>query len=502
MPQIFRSLAIAGFIFAVSCGRFTPSALYLAQNTDQTIGCAQDFEDEFWNGLYGFSLNQERFVESKEMARIFQHVFKKGRLKHLDKQDRERLTQLLTDLYELLSSQSLRELGVDPNNLEQVLETLTNLEMGARDTKNKALLQDRIRAKFNEIEKFVSNAQISQSCRPPQDQPPSDSTPLLDKWQQTRHPIVYGALKSFATSYQSCDVGFTSALTTSTSAVKGISITGTHSDGVGRKRVISDLTALIGTHPYLNTYVKPAANCQDVLMDPMIYDYGGKPYADNTTDSELNFFRDAGTGTSALGIDCSGYVYSALATAGLKLKQSGRLKAINVMGVPARAYMNPQANGLTCFEYATFNREQNLLPGDILASSGHIIIIEEVGTDPFGIVSISNESSCTTNNIDVAKFDFTILHSSPVKGGIGINRMRASDYLVEVGGSMKTALIQHAVNACLAKTRNSKVVSQSSYASLVRHLGTPDCLDRPIRLTHEDCLSRCPASSVVIGTRD
>jgi len=463
----------------------------------------------FWNALYGFALDREQFAHPKVMTQAFDQVFKEGRFKDLSENEREQLTQLLTELYELLSDHSLQKLGVNPYDSGKTLETLTNLEMGARDTPAKAELQDRIRAKFAEIEKFASDALLAHSCPPPaapvpetsQEPPATQPGTIFDVWRETQHPVVYGALKSFATSYQSCDVGFSSAITSSTKDVKGISIVGTHPNGVGKQRVISNLDALINSHPYLSNYIRPADTCFNVLRNPMIYDYGGKPYADNSLDSELNFFRDAGTGTSALGTDCSGFVYSALASAGLKLKESGRLKAINVMGVPASMYMKPQENGLTCFDYAAFDREQNIRPGDILASSGHIFIVEDVGPDPLGIGWIKNEANCTTSNIDVSKFDFTILHSSPVKGGIGILRMRAADYLKD-GGSMTTAMIQHAVNACLAKTKKTKIVTRSSSASLVRHKGTAECLDRPIRLTYEDCLARCPAAPMLMSQRN
>jgi hypothetical protein len=126
-------------------------------------------------------------------------------------------------------------------------------------------------------------------------------------------------------------------------------------------------------------------------------------------------------------------------------------------------WMNPQANGLTCFDYAKFTKAQSLHPGDVLASHGHVILIESVGADPFGIASFTAESDCTAANMSVARFDFTILQSSNVKNGIGIDRIRAADYLA-AGGDMAEAMVLHAVSACLAKTRDTTVIAKAKTA--------------------------------------
>lgn len=312
---------------------------------------------------------------------------------------------------------------------------------------------------------------------------------MLETWRKSRHPAVYGALKTIATSYQSCEAGQRPAMTSDTRNVEGISIVGTHPNGVGRIRAISDLPRLLRTDYYLLSYERPSSSCFKIQSSPLIYDYGGKPSTDTGTDAVLDLFRNAGTGGQVLGIDCSGYVYSALATAGLKLKSSGRLKAIGVHGVNASMLMNPRSNGLTCLDLVTFTSRETLKPGDLLASSGHVVMIESVGPDPLGIASITRESDCKRTNISLSRLDFTILQSSPSKGGIGINHMRAADYLAD-GGSMATAMIEHAVNACLAKFRGP-IVSKSSSANLVRHKGTSECLDRPVRLAREECIAGC-----------
>lgn len=489
---------------APACGHFiSQNATTFAEHTDRSIGCAAQFEDGFWDSLYGFALKKEDFISRGEMRVALRQTFEGGRLKNLKSHEKEHLIDMISDLYELLSSKALHTLGVEKSKSEKVLEALTNLEMGDRSSPEKARVQTAIRKKFDEINTYVSKFSLSSECEPEISPTPpiSQAYNLVEYWRQSRHPVVFGGLKAFANSYQSCDATSVPPLSAATSDIQGISITGLHPDGVGNKRIISDLDTLVKSHPYLEKYVRPSSSCHGILKAPMIYDYGGKPYATNATDSSLDFFRDAGSGTPVLGIDCSGYVYSALATAGLKLKKSGRLKAINVMGVPARMYMNPQANGLTCLDFVTFSRSRGLRTGDILASGGHVVIIDEVGADPFGIAWITSEANCKPENIDISKFDFTILHSSPVKGAIGINRIQASHYFSD-GGAMALALTRHAVNACLAKVKNISVTTRSTDASLIRHLNTAECKDQPIRLAREECLNSCKPPSVHISSHN
>lgn len=299
-----------------------------------------------------------------------------------------------------------------------------------------------------------------------------------------------------ATAYQSCSAGVAPSIDELTPDVRGIAVVGRHPNGSGLIREITDLASLIRTHPYLSNYRKHSPNCYAVVKKPMIYDYGGKPYIQTDTTETLNFFRDSGTGSDELGIDCSGYVYSALATAGLKLKSSGRLKAIGVHGVSSAMFMNPQANGLTCLDYARFTAQASLKPGDILASNGHVLVIETVGMDPFGIAHLDSVDKCKASNIDISRFDFTILQSSPSKRGLGIHRAEATSYLAE-SSAMASGMIEHAVNACLAKFRG-RITTRSNNANLVRHLGTAACLDQPVPLVSEQCIASCPANTPVL----
>lgn len=497
-----------------ACGQnFQPSTADFAQQATSVVGCKASFTDTFYDELYKYPLKGQPFPSAREVERAFDESLRVGRLKDLPEVERVRIRERLTELYDLLASKTVATLASDSNDNEAVLEALAAMEMGDSTTPEREQMQKSIHEKLLELD-AIATAAGAPPCPSTDKAPPGANVSLppdvtdgasamepgmapakqslLTNWKATRHPAVFGGLKSLANAYQSCDAGLVPALGSQTRNVEGISIIGEHSNGVGLKRTVSNLDALLRSHPYLANYRQPASSCFAVLRNPLIYDYGGKPSTATGDSATLNFFKNAGSGTSVLGIDCSGYVYSALATAGLKLKRDGKLKAIGVHGVNARMYMEPQRNGLTCIDHAKFTRDASVRPGDLLASTGHIVMVESVGSDPLGINTITRIEDCRASNMSVRRLNFTILHSSPSKGGVGINRMKASDYLAG-GGSMATAMLDHAAAACRARLSGTTVTAKSSRASLVRHLGTTACQDTPIRLDREECLASCPA---------
>ncbi len=483
-------------------GGFEGSVKSLADQASETVGCSA-FRDEFWDGLYAFPVNGEPFPTEDAMREAFESSLANGRLQAATRQERRQVSDALAELYRLLALDGVRSLAQTSNAKGQILAALASLEMGDRTTPEKADLQKKITEQLSIIERIVASIPElrTQSCSEGGlEDGKSPSTPqagsLFDSWRKSRHPAVYGALKSLATIYQSCEAGQLPAITNATPSIEGISIVGTHPNGAGLKRQITDLEALIRSHFYLSSYQKPVGSCHPVTLTPPIYDYGGKPYTDPGDDASLDFFKDAGTGTSELGIDCSGFVYSALAASGLKLKKDGRLKAIGVHGVNSVMLMNPQNNGLTCLAHATFDQTKNIQPGDIIASNGHALIIDTIGPDPFGINQIRTFEECKTANISFAKFDFTILQSSPSKEGIGVNRMKGSDYFAG-GGTMSDALITHAVNACMARF-TGPMTTRANAGSIIRHQASSDCVDTAVRLEREECVSTCSFEDTVI----
>lgn len=499
-----RSLGVVS-LFTISLAACGNSAhrlavgdpLALTSKTQGALGCS-DFQDEFYDGVYTYLLSQKQVPTPAQMEKAFLTMLSSQRFARLSESERQHIKDLLSELYQIIAIEAVKTTADDPSDINSAMEAVAALEMGDRSTAAKNALQERIAAKFDAIEQYMKSVPAAACAQAPKAritaaEVPADS--LLGQWKSTRPAAVYGGLKALATAFQSCDAGLKPALTSLTPDVRGVKVIGVHPDKIGFKREISDLGALIGSDPYLTEYQKPSMSCFDVLANPLIYDYGGKPSTTADASSALDFFTNAGTGTSVLGIDCSGYVYSSLASAGLKLKKNGRLKAAGVYGVSAKMWMKPDKNGLSCFDYVKFEKSDSIKPGDILASQGHVVMVESVGSDPFGIAKFVLPLQCAKENMSVSRFDFTILQSGSLKNGLGIDRIRAADYFAE-GGAMAEALIDHAVNACLANTRGTSVVSKAAKANFVRHLGTKECMDQPVRLAHEECIMACPAQPI------
>ncbi len=466
----------------------------LIQDLERHLGCPS-FESEFYDRIYHFLLRNRDLPNPDEALLQFRSLVSK-RLP-LSPHSARATESALLNLYRTLAFEVPKESADDPSLHASVIESISALEMGDRSTAKLRRLQAKVRERFRAVESSLRAAMLKSSCSEPF---APTATPIesgmLGEWKQTRHPAVYGALKAMATAYQSCEIETKSAIAADTADIEGIKITGKHPDGVGNRREIEDREKLLRSHPYLRDFHPPQAICHDVTASPLIYDYGGKPHVADENDVWMNFFLDAGSGTSVLGVDCSGYVYTALATAGLRLVKNQKLKAVGVYGVRARQWMNPATGGLSCFDNAVFTADASLQPGDILASNGHVLMIEGVGTDPFGIGTVTDEAQCAREQIAIDRFDFTFLHSGSAKGGLGLGRLEGRDYLV-AGGDMAEAMRDLASTACLARLKKLRLKTKTTSAGLVRHLGGSACTDQALRLTNESCLYVCPAR----GTR-
>lgn len=297
----------------------------------------------------------------------------------------------------------------------------------------------------------------------------------------------YGAQASMAVAYQSCQSLQVHPLTQEQAAAKGVSIVGEHPDQIGKKRLISDLNLLQKTHPYLFP-LSDSNFCFDVYNQPLIYDYGGKPYVNRSHPLTLDFHQNAGSGTSVLGVDCSGFIFSALGSMGLKLKSDRNLRALDVYSWSARSYMNPIESGLSCLSKVTSNSD-GLWDGDILASEGHVLMIAKVGTDPFGIKAINNLNECS--KVKIENFNFTIIQSSNSKGGVGINQYQASDYF-QSESEMSYGIKRLAQYFCEYRLNKVSKKINIPEISLVRHRSDdPKCLDARLQLANEKCLTSC-----------
>lgn len=510
IAAIKATIAAPIALAVASCSSgFTPVTNSIVDKVEEELGC-KTFEDRMWSAFTAYiELTGHPPTASELEKSLRKKLPQSKRLGGLSEKNQNQLVDLTKRLTNVVARQndSLGSKKTAAENLEQEstlsgadrelwLERVAQLELGDRTTAEKSGDVDEARKLFSELNELAKNAGIAGvSCvsTPPVDPvvpPPASSDGLLESWRSTKALPVYGGLKTVAVAYQSCEAGNHAPLGDETESIDGIEIVGQHSSGTGFRREIRDLRRLIASHPYLKTYKRPLPSCHDVLKAPPIYDYGGKPFTTSTNEKLIDLFKSAGSGTKELGIDCSAFVYTAYSVSGLKLKKESSLKASLIKGVSSSMMADPQKNGLSCLDHARFTKDVHLLPGDIIAIKGHVIMVEDVEKDPFGIRNIDSARDCTFQNMNVSAFRFTLLQSSPSKGGIGINRMRARDYLTN-SSTMGAGLREHAVNACKARFSTSTVNSKSSKASIVRHTGSTQCRETALTLAKEECLSSC-----------
>lgn len=503
-------------VLLAACGQQYPAAINgMASQTVSDIACKnQQLEEKLYDGLKSYLIEQKTIPTANEL--------KSAMRTQVDQlaQNNPRMTsaqvaRLQGDLDSLVDSLlSEAPQGERVETPEQLLGLLSGIDVGDRSTTFRAYIQDRVRSNFNQLSVTVKAMDLE--C-PSTDSssgtttaeggsttaPVETSTPQIEANPDYAYhrkqaiaagvPLaVFGERWALATAYQSCISLEIPALDNSVPDIKGIAITGKHSDGVGNKRSIASLTQVQATHPYLNQVTSYGSGCFNVRQNPLIYDYGGKPYATTSKTSPIDLFKNSGDGTSVLGIDCSGYVYTSMATAGLRLKEGRALKASDSWAWGSTSYVEPASNGLTCLSKITVTPSVSLKAGDIVAVPGHVIIIDKVGADPFGIAKAQSSSDCSKLTSD--DFDFTVAQSSPSKEGVGINHSLAKDYL-PTSEKMKAGLQKYAYYACLAKFNAKNYTPSLGTLSVVRHKGTTACTDTRVVLSRESCIQSCSSSA-------
>ncbi len=459
---------------AVGCSKFTPVATEIVSKLEPDLQCS-DVADQLIKVLQDTLNEGHTLPSSMEMKQAG-------------------FPEVLLPAYQALNDDLKHHLAKD--DPQHHLEKLVALELTESSTQ---FADPHLKRIQTTLQRFRLETQALPDCpRKTPEKQPEESPPHMNSWtsyvQETRAPVVAGAMRVMATAYQSCPSFYQPPVERDTIPVKGVYISGRHSNGVGQLRRISSVADVIRTHHYQKEKLQTDSGCFNVKSQPLIYDYGGKPYA-KRADHLLDFHQNAGTGTEVLGFDCSGFVVASLATQGLKVDPNKAVDPMHVYGISASMLMEPQVNGLKCLNHVQIRPDVGIEEGDLLASKGHVVIIGRLGPDPFGIAHLHSASQCTTSHISMERFDFDILHSSPSKNGMGLHRAVAKDYLSEPdASSMRQAMIQYAVQSCRAKFGLSPQ-NPPTQAKLVRHRLTPECLGSPIRLAREECVSSCQITS-------
>ena len=312
--------------------------------------------------------------------------------------------------------------------------------------------------------------------------------PALRKPQEPElHPLVYGARKVMATAYQSCQVLNLPLVHSKVTKVRGIRKISNH-EGGGVNRSISSLSQVKASHYYLKK-INPtsSSNCPNILNNPLIYDFGGKPFVSMYPYPQINLFKNAGSGSHILGLDCSGFVMSSIATAGLRVKKNKPMKGSYISGISSWLFKD-SSNDLNCFDQVTKDPfSKPLASGDVIAVSGHIMIVDQLGKNPLGIKNLSSVSQCNRKNITPNKLNFSIIQSSSDLNAIGINRM----HIRSTGHTqLKNGLVEWAIYNCKKKW-NPHSTFKNNNISISRHILTPECQEPPMYLLGQECVPDC-----------
>ncbi len=478
--KIFFLISLAG-LSLVSCGSERPQqGRAIGQAFASRLGCS-DFKSKAWDQFF-LSSSPEGLLPQKTQV---MKEFKKALIDRHVENSAEILTEV-DALYSLISEEA--PIVFDVKNQDDMNRALVGLELGAEPSAAVKQLKDRIQNHLQKIQELAKNEiQDCPSAESPQIETSDDKNSAVAQLKKITHPVAVGGLEVLATTYQSCKALRLPAMTEAVPDLSGVSVCGKNPQNGGKKRCITDLHQMLRSHYYLNGYEKPNAACIDTTKNPLIYDFGGKP---DYRGGQLNLFKNEGSGGKVLGIDCSAFVFSAFATQGLKMKSDTPLRPEQVLWFGAADFKNPKTKRFDCIDHITVNKDDSLHSGDIIAVNSHVVLVDEVGVDPLGLLRISSISQCNPNVISHRNYDFTILQSSASKNGIGANHFVAKDYFEE-SPVIRNQMQKYAIAACKAKFKAGGAKPRVSELSVVRHSGIPQCREKQIHLKNQACIQRC-----------
>ena len=470
--QIFL---LGSFCFWGCSNKLETAQKDLSQHIEDNLAC-KNFRSELFNSFYQYVDLQKSLPSAQNIGDHLAELLKQRKIPAGKEHLRNELAAEIKTLTALMTTDISEHLR--PADSQEHLQKIIELEFEDISSDENVFLNKKMQQSLVRIDRLAQ--QMDLTCTAPETTTPA--LPPLPVSQNIPSLSLLGGHLAMATAYQSCHSLRLPAMTTSTEDVQGV-IRTTKVDNVGYRREYGDLSLIQKTHYYLQGGSYGGA-CQSILSQPMIYDYGGQPVV---LSQKINFFVNSGGG-SALGIDCSAFISSALATAGLPYSSKIDNKPIFIRQNSAK-FINPKTAGWNCFDRISLTPSQSIFPGDIMAIRGHVVMIDETSNDPFGIKNIVSRKDC--EQLSYQNFNFIVLQSSPSKGSIGINRYQARDYLAESTG-MRSSFLAYAKMACYSQVdkRNYSLIDNS--AGIIRHKGTRECKASRVELTHEACINQCP----------
>lgn len=473
--------------------QYTIESTYSDFETMLTKAGCQSFQSYVWNYIYKIVSTEKGkpppYYTVKE--KITQRIQKLMKNHSAPKEAIQNFARRFVEIYALVTE------FMDQYQEEEATNTLVQLEHGIAEQSH-IDFTDKLKKTFLELNKSAKI--LNKNCQEEnesyvlrKDNRSTDSS--MQEWnirwfytmRKNLHPLVYGARKVMSTAYQSCSV-LDLPLMPIGHNTKGIYVVSRHQSGKGLLRAVSNLNAIRQSHYYLSQTPIPAnQQCLNIYNYPLIYDYGGKP---STALHSINLFKNSGSGAKFLGVDCSGFVASAMASSGLRLKPGVFIRPIHVKGMSSWMFKNAHRYNLSCLQQQDISPNNPIRPGDIIASNSHIFIVDSVGMDPFNLLPVSNSSECHSQSIKFRHFKFSIIQSSAHNNGVGINRMHIRD-AVDGLNTMNRGLKRTASRACY-KMFGKDTHKNINEIAILRHASNePACRDREIYLENQECLKSC-----------
>ncbi len=475
--KIVKISVIGLTLFLASC------APPRAQNIDQAsqavssaLGC-NDLKSLVFDSFYTLIDSTQTVPATSDMKKSLSAQMSQLKIaKNLSASESATIDQISDALFKVIDLMLEQSPGMTAKSWQEQIQKIIQYEMQNQSTETIIAAHTQINSLLKQVKDLSTELAL-----PCQTNLQTSTSTLQNESAAT--VLTSGLNRVIATAYQSCHVLDLPAMTSTTPDVVGVTRVGTHADGIGGKREITDLRSVQNTHYYIRG-IASESSCLPVRNNPLIYDYGGQA---SVSGNNLDFFTNAGSGTKALGVDCSAFVSAAVAMSGFRYAPGLPNKAIYTRQ-GSSAFIDAAASGFTCFENITVSPQKTILAGDIIGVKGHVVAIDRVGKDPFGLALISKESECV--NLNYANFDFDIAQSSPSKGGIGINKFKISDYLPGEN-KMQAAFVGMGKQACLAKFQNKNIKPKNSEWGFVRHKGTAECMAARTTMTGEACAQKC-----------
>lgn len=501
----FKAKLLLLTVCMLGCQNFQPETQRLIKDSQDQLLCEFNF-DEFNNRIYDFWLQEKNPPSAEEFGtKIYSELQKNKVWDNLTEEERDKINVSISRYYQFLTEKLIAKAV----NVQERMQLLSSLELGDHSGE-KNDLQKQWEAEKQKFTTEMTSLQLplsllcedrrNKESAEPHSKPSVEPPVEIPSNEVSSTRAVEGLRRTLATAYQSCEVLKVKPVSAQSPNIEGIKILNEpHQSGRGRKRVYQNIQRIFKTNPYYTLNAPMQKGCYANTTQPLIYDFGGKPKTTTASDSTLDFFSNAGTGTNVLGVDCSAFIFSALARGGLKFAPNKNLKAVLVHGTSAAMFKSPSKNGMTCFESIVDLKTSTLEPGDIIASDGHVVMVDRIGSDPLGIQGVKNVADCS--KVSSSSFDFTVSQSGNWKNGIGIHQSLAKDYLKSYSTFQK-GLTQLAQHFCQEKFKPPKFsVSISELLSIkpdlgdmnvIRHKGTPECLtSNPIALKYESCVENC-----------